>query len=113
MSIYNKTCPIKFVKSKTQQPRKPWITIEIIEQLRLTNALYVKFMDEQSDESFNPFKTQRNFVDRLRCKAMTEFYNRKFRENKGNIKEIWNVIREYIGGNKKNGNSFVLKFYFV
>jgi len=35
---------------------------------------------------------------------MTEYYNRKFQENKGDIKETWNVTRECISGNKKNEN---------
>ena len=49
-------------------------------------------------------KPQRNLVNKLRRNAMSNFYNHKFEDSKGNMKKTWKTINGLIGykGHKRN-----------
>ena len=46
-------------------------------------------------------------MNKLRRKAMAEYYNRKFSNSKGNKKETWKLMNEVIGGNSEIGGDGV------
>ena len=56
LPIYDTTCPIKLTKVKKQEPRKPWITSEIVEERKRRIELYLAYLDDKSDDSFELFK---------------------------------------------------------
>ena len=93
LPIYDTACPIKVMKVKKQEPRKPWITSEILEERKQRIELYQAYLDNKSDASFELFKKQRNLVNKLRRKAMAEYYDIKFSHSKGNMKETWKLIK--------------------
>ena len=90
-----------------QEPRKPWITSEILEERKRRIELYQVYLDDKSDASFQSFKKQRNLVNKLCCKAMAEYYDQKFSNSKGNMKENWKLIKEVTGGNADTGGDEV------
>ena len=107
LPIYDSACPIKVMKVKKQEPRKPWITSEILEERKLRIELYQRYLDDKSDVSYELFKKQRNLVNKLRRKAMAEYYDRKFSNCKGNMKETWKLINEVTNGNAEIGRNEV------
>jgi len=102
LPIYDAACPIKVMKVKKQEPRKPWITSEILEERKRRIELYQVYLDDKSDASFQLFKKQRNLVNKLRREAMAE-YDLKLSNSKGNMKETWKLIKEVTGGNADTG----------
>ncbi|KAK2726086.1 hypothetical protein QYM36_000517 [Artemia franciscana] len=61
-------------------------------------------VDDRSDEAFDQLKTQRNLVNKLRRNPISNFYNHKFEDSKGNMKETWRTINDLISDkvDKKN-----------
>ena len=104
LPIYERACHLKTIKSKKLVPRKPSMPLEIMDETILGNRLYEIYLDDWSDEAFDLFKTQMNLVDKLRRNKIYNFYNYKFEDSKGNMKETWRTINYLISdkGDKKN-----------
>ena len=69
------------------------------------NKLYKEFIEEKSPDSkidkYNTYKAKRNLVTSRLRKAKKDYYNAFFEENKNNVKETWNCIRNLINVSKK------------
>ena len=52
-------------------------------------------------------------MNKLRRKAMAEYYDRKFSNSKGNKKETWKKINKMTGGNSEIGRNEVQLEGFV
>jgi len=64
--IYENTCPLRLVKQKKDDPRKPWITKEIIDMINNRNLLFELCNNSQDDADFTEFKALRNKVNSMR-----------------------------------------------
>ena len=67
------------------------------DQIELRNQLYETYLDSKSDESFILSTKQRNLVNKLKRKAMSDCYENKLGDSKGNLKETWNILNEIMG----------------
>ena len=56
LPIYDSACPIKIIKVRKQETRKPWITSEITEERKLRIELYQRYIDDKTDGSYELFK---------------------------------------------------------
>ena len=54
--IYDKTFPVKCLKPHKYEPRKPWITTEILEASDLRNQLYVDYLNSECVDKVEEFK---------------------------------------------------------
>ena len=95
LPIYEIAYPLKTIKSKKKHI-KPWVSIEIIDEIVLRNRLYERYLDDRNDEHFYLFKTQRNLVNKLRRNTISNFYNHKFEDSKGNMKETWRTMNDLL-----------------
>ena len=86
--IYDKTCPVKFLKPRKREPRKPWKTIEILKASDLRNQLYVEYLNSECAKKLEEFKIIRNKVNSIRRKAKKEYFANQLSLNKDNTKGI-------------------------
>lgn len=94
--IYEQTCPLKIVKDRKNIPRKPWMTVEIVQEIENRNHLYEHYLRTEKDEDFEEFRIARNRVNSHRRRAKKVYFEKKFTETKGNSKGTWKVIGEMI-----------------
>ena len=99
--IYDKTCPVKFVKPHKDQPRKPWITTEILEASHLRNQVYVDYLNSRCVKKLEEFKIIRNKVNSMRRKAKKEYFANQLSLNKDNARGTWKVINDLLGKKKE------------
>ena len=95
--IYDKTCPVKFLKPRKREPRKPWITIEIFEASYLRNQAYVKYLNSKCAETLEEFEIMHNKLNSMRRKAKQDYFANQLSLNKDNTKGIWKVINDLLG----------------
>ncbi|XP_065582838.1 uncharacterized protein LOC136041956 [Artemia franciscana] len=99
--IYDKTCPVKFLKPRECEPRKPWITIEILKVSDLRNQAYLEYLNSECAIKLEEFKIMRNKVNSMRRKAKKEYFANQLSLNKDNTKGIWKVINDQLGKEKE------------
>ena len=54
--IYDNTCPVKFLKPRKRESRKPWITIEILKVSNIRNQVYVEYLNSECAKKLEEFK---------------------------------------------------------
>ncbi|KAK2712246.1 hypothetical protein QYM36_011062 [Artemia franciscana] len=96
-SIYEKTCLLRLVKQKKDDPRKPWITKERIDVINNRNLLYEQYLNSQDDADFIEFKAVRNKVNNMRRQAKKKYFEERFSDDKGDTRATWQVINEFMG----------------
>lgn len=99
--IFERTCPVKSIKVRKKEPRKPWVTMELLDLIRRRNTLYLSYLNSNHSQDLTEFKQIRNKVNRLRRSCIREYYGEKFKENKGNTKTTWNIINEIVNKKKE------------
>ena len=105
---------MKFLKPRKCEPRKPWITIEILKVSDLRNQAYVEYLNSECAIKLEEFKILRNKVNSMRRKAKKEYFANQLSLNKDNTKRIWKVINDLLGGGKEAPpNSLLIQGEFV
>ena len=104
--LLDEMAPVKkLTKKEIGLQQRPWITPDILAAINERNQLYKEFIDEKSPnlkiDKHCRFKTKRNLVTAQLRKAKKYFYNAFFEENKNNVKETWEGIRNLINVSKK------------
>ncbi|XP_065580631.1 uncharacterized protein LOC136040317 [Artemia franciscana] len=99
--INDKTFPVKFLKPRKCEPRKTWITIEILKVSDLRNQAYVEYLNSECAMKLEEFKIIRNKVNSMRRNAKKEYFANQFSLNKDNTKRIWKVINDLLGKKKE------------
>ena len=72
--IYNSKCPMKQLRYKRMNPRKPWIDQELIAMINLRNGMYSDYLRFSGDERRKHFIDQRNKTKSLKTKKVKAFY---------------------------------------
>ena len=86
LEVLDRHAPMRQRRVKhTKQPE--WLNNEIIEAIKLRDT----FKAQNDDKNYKYF---RNKVVHMIHSAKKEFYTNKVKNNKGNIKEIWNCIKD-------------------
>jgi hypothetical protein len=99
--IYDKTCPVKCLKPHKNEPRRPWITTEILEASYLRNQFYVDYLNSECAEKLEEVKIIRNKVNSMRRKAKKGYFVNHLGLNKDNTKGTWKVINDLLGKKKE------------
>ena len=88
MRLYNNSCPIKVKEISQQKAKKPWISREIIEKIRIKHSIYRRY--KNGDIPYHEFQTYQKDLQKLIKLAKQNYFKAKF---------------ESIGNNpKKRGN---------
>lgn len=89
---YNKCFPLK-AKRRPRKARKPWITSECLQAIKVKNALYQKFLISRDKEDLKTFRKHRNTTNSLLRKSKLEYFSNLFSPEKTKTSEaIWKKL---------------------
>lgn len=94
--IYKASFPFKVVK-KNHRTRKPWVTQELLNKIRLKNTLYHKFIKTKDANDLRIFKNIRNHLNKELKKARADYYTNQFASCQGRIDLTWKKLNDVLG----------------
>ena len=107
VSCFEECFPL--IKHKvTYRNRKPWLTLGLKKSIKIKNKLYVLSLKKQTTYNKNRYTEYKRFLQRLLRNAEREHYDKLFKQNIGNTKKSWEIIKEVI--NKKRDSKQNSKF---
>ena len=90
----------KISKYKLKFKTKPWITAALQKSISIKNSLFKKYIKLKSpvkkNEVHQQYKYYRNLLSTLMKKSKQNYYERFFKNNLNNLKNIWKGIRSLI-----------------
>ena len=98
--LYEKACPIKTKTISKKRWKKPWITNEIIQNIKQRNAYYVLWKSNRIPEQI--YKRYRNYVVGKLRQSKQQYCVDKFNEIRGDMKQTGKVINNILNKNGKN-----------
>ncbi|CAB3977251.1 Hypothetical predicted protein [Paramuricea clavata] len=101
---FDKYAPPK-TKTITVRARVPWFNEQLRKAKRERWNAERKWRVSKSDVDFVNFKGKRNLVNRLMCKARTEYYTSFIEENSGDQKKLFNASKRLFGQHHDDGLS--------
>ena len=109
-SLINKHIPLRRVtKKEKENPRKPWITNEILYLIKKRERLYKKFIQAKDENIKNSYQEQhrllRNRIVSISRDSKKNYYQTFFEDNANNLKNTWKGIREIIKIRKQQHSS--------
>ena len=107
LPVYEASCPLRKMRKKKNEPRKPWVTTELLEMMEMRNQLFEKHLQSPENASlFEEFKRVRNKVNHKRRSEKKAYYASAFDGKSGDAKGTWRLINEVLKG-KTNDNDGV------
>nr|XP_037268910.1 uncharacterized protein LOC119160779 [Rhipicephalus microplus]XP_037268911.1 uncharacterized protein LOC119160779 [Rhipicephalus microplus] len=97
-SLYDACFPLKPYK-KHRKCRKPWVTVELYNRIKVKNNLFQVFLSSGDENDLRELKKIRNTLNKDLKKAMTKYYITKFTTHSGDARRLWDTINQLI--NKK------------
>ena len=102
-NAFDETVPLMRRKiSFKKSYQTPWITKEILASRKLKNKLYKRFINNPNNTNEKNYKTYRNKFNKIKRLAKKSYYNGKFQESQGNIRQTWKLINEITNKNKSS-----------
>ena len=102
-NLVDKHCPKKKLSKKALKLRsKPWINRHIQKMMRIRDKLFRQFKLTKSTSDLNAYKKFRNRIVNEIKESKKNYYHQYFDEHKGNMKMLWQGIKNIIS--LKHGN---------
>ena len=99
-------CPLKKVSRKqAQQLLRPWMTKEILKEIKIRDDMKMLFVKNQNSEGSNDhknWKKQRNKVNRMVLAAKNKDIENSCEKAKGNNSKMWKVINKATNRKQKS-----------
>ena len=109
---YNQAFPeiTKLVKSKTLL--NPWITKGILKSSKIKQRLYIKFLKKKTLRNESNYKNYKRLFESTIKRSKKNYYSDKLKKHSNDPQSTWRIIKEVIGKNNPERNSFpkLLKF---
>ena len=96
--IYKACCPIRTKEISSVKFNKPWITSEILANIRTKYDLFKRFKNGQV--TFEVFRTYRNELKKKLKKARQVYFRNKYKNCQGDSASTWKITNSILG--KKN-----------
>ena len=96
----DKVCPMR--KYKIRNTRPPWVTNEMLEQMKDRDYFYRKAKTTNNEDDWNIAKFHRNQVNSNIRGAKADFIKEQLRNNEGNSAKFWRKIKQVMPGKKGN-----------
>jgi len=102
-----KSSSTKKVMRTRKEPKYPWITRDLLRSINHKNSMYKRLM-KMDKSSKNYFKVKCKFksydaeLKGKLWKSKLEYYNKKFENNRKNLKQTWNSINYILGRTNKS-----------
>ena len=94
-SYYNESFPLRTVKT-TYRNRKCWLTKGLKQSIKIKNKLYILSIKNDNAENKRRYLDHKRLLNRLLRNAERDHYDQLLRQNSGNIKKSWEIIKEVI-----------------
>ena len=111
----DKVTEIKVV-NKVKRKNAEWMTHELLAETKIRDKLFRKWKNCRNSNENKPlyreeYKKYRNKLSKAIKNRKFKYYKERFEKSKGNIKETWQIINEFIGHKKKDTVDEVLARY--
>lgn len=98
--LYKKSCPLKIKYVPQKRLSKPWLTREVLEQVKVKSNYYNLFKRGIiSRRVNNMYKNRCNSTIR---QAKRNYFNNYFHIHRNDMKRYWAGISELVGGGRRN-----------
>ena len=104
--IYDLAFPLKTFSVKEKTLQNPWMTKVLLKSSKRKQKLYEKFVKKRSPRNENIYKAYKSVFESLKKKSKTNYYTRHLGNHQNDIKKLWDVIKEIIGGAKSTKDIF-------
>ena len=104
--VLEEMCPLRSFQIKNYRP--DWMTKELIEQIKDRDYFYKKAKSTGDEDYWNIAKYLRNVTNSNIRQARREFVLTELKENEGNAKKFWKVIRGVIPSDKRPTDNNIL-----
>lgn len=105
-NLYDRCCPIKNKTVSIKRMMKPWLTDDIVQQVRVKHDKFSNYkIGLITFNEYNDFKNR--LLSRIRS-AKRNFFRNKFQACRGNLRRTWAEINRYLRGNKSFSNISLL-----
>ena len=98
LKITNQHAPLK--KKRVRQKQSPWLTVELINEMRKRDYLKKKACKSNSTEIWTEFKNKKNKVNIMIKKCKQNYFSEQL--NTKNTKKIWENLRNIVPSKSKN-----------
>jgi len=99
INIYNECFPLK-KNTKKRKICKPWISQGLLKSIKKKNKLYKKYLRNPNSISETTYKNYKNKLSHSIRIAKRLYLDRKFTENKSNIKQTWKILNNIMNKRK-------------
>ena len=108
--LLDKHAPYKNIKHpKYQFETKPWLTPGLAYSINIKNKLYKSFCKEKGphkkENHERQFKIYRNLISTPLRETKESYYKQYLRDNKENLRLVWQTIKRIINMKSKSGQS--------
>ena len=101
IAIYNKCFPLKKVKARNNNLKKPWLSKGLLKSIKRKNILYKRYLcnpSSVSEEKYKNFRNELTFTLRI---AKRIYYEKKLEECRSSMKSVWKILNKVINNKKK------------
>ena len=107
---FDKYCPIKKVKVKSNYTSKPWLSKGLLNACKKKNQLYKIYVKTKSKKMLDNYKRYKNKLTSITRVEEKKYYTVSLSKCTNNVKATWKILNNII--TKKNSvNLFPDKFY--
>ena len=99
-TIYDKCFPLRKMKAKRFNLRKPWFTKGLAKSIRKKNMLYQSFLNNSNSSNEKAYKSYKNKLTHSLRVAKRLYYEKQIEKLKSNVKATWKVLNEILNRNK-------------
>ena len=103
-SILDTHAPLK--QKRVRGDQLPWVTPELLKQIRYRNKLYKKYRKHNSEEYFENFRVQRNKVRALKRQLMRQYFDDSTTNAKPS--DFWKKLKPLLPSKKNPTQNIIL-----
>ena len=85
-------------------PKKPWMTKEILQTKNDTDKLRKKFLKKPTKDTEQEYKSKKLLYDKKIRDAKRSYHHQEILNSKGDPKKIWNIINKLLNRKQKERN---------
>ena len=103
LDLFNKYLPKKRIKfNRRTMALNDFMTRGLLKSRLSKQKLYSKFLSDRTDLNWETFRVFRNLYNKICRKAKISNIKQKVRDSEGNSKEMWNILKNQLGLQKKD-----------
>lgn len=100
---FNESFPITKIKIGYRN-RKPWLTDNLKESIKVKNQLYRKFLKYRTEVHRQEYLKYKRILKNILRRAEREHYDNLFNQHKQNLRKSWAIIKEVIQKTSNKSN---------